>query len=76
MLLALRPRTILVPLSHALLLVPNTYSKMLTDAAEEVSEQVGVYVRVDSFEGADGTLSVQELVTTTWTYKLLHAVSV
>ena len=37
---------------------------MLTDA-EEVSEQVGVYVRVDSFEGADGTLSVQELVTTT-----------
>ena len=40
---------------------------MLTDA-EEVSEQVGVYVRVDSFDGADGTLSVQELVTTTWTY--------
>ena len=75
MLLALRPRTILVPLSHALLLVPNTYSKMLTDA-EKVSEQLGVYVRVDSFEGADGTLSVQELVTTTWTYKLLHAVSV
>jgi len=47
---------------------------MLKDA-EQVSEQVGVYVRVDSFEGADGTLSIQELVTTTWTYKLLQCLS-